>query len=132
MNETESDRNATIKTIKSALQRRSGKAWSVTGGRGTAYGWITINAPPKRCTAGYELKPGCSDIPENYVRIDDKYPEGNGYMTLPDREELKNLLGLDRMHDQGENVPASGDYRREYLARAEGKTPTVIAQPYWD
>ncbi len=131
-NETETDRNATIKAIKTALQRRSGKSWSVTGGRGTAYGWISINAPSKRCTAGYELKPNSVDIPENYVRIDDKYPEGNGYMTLADKEELKNLLGLDRMHDQGESIAASHEYRREYLDRAQGKTPTVIAQPYWD
>jgi hypothetical protein len=126
------DRDTTIKAIKTALQRRSGKAWSVTGGRGTAWGWITINAPPKRKTAGYELTPGCADIPENYARIDDKYPEGGGYMTLADKEELRDLLGLERMHDQGESVAASGDYYREYIARAEGKTPAVIAQPYWD
>lgn len=128
----EHDRNATIKAIKAALQKRSGKAWSVTGGRGTAWGWITIDAPPKRKTAGYDLKPDCPDIPENYVRNDSKYPDGGGYMTSADKEELRQLLGLERMHDQGESVGASTDYYREYLARARGETPAEIAQPYWD
>jgi hypothetical protein len=39
------DRNETIKTIRTALRRRSGKAWSVTGGRGTGWGWITSPHP---------------------------------------------------------------------------------------
>jgi hypothetical protein len=45
-----STRNETIKAIKTSLQARSGKPWSVTGGRGTAYGWLKIDAPPKRQT----------------------------------------------------------------------------------
>ena len=32
------DRKETIKRIKTALERRSGKKWSVTGGQGTAWG----------------------------------------------------------------------------------------------
>ena len=43
-------RSETIKAIKQALQKRSGKQWSVTGGKGTAYGWLSIDAPPKRRT----------------------------------------------------------------------------------
>lgn len=42
------DRDDAIRRIRQALRRRSGKAWSVTGGRGTAWGWITITAPPRR------------------------------------------------------------------------------------
>src|SRR2546423_1163620 len=53
------DRNGIIKEIKTALETRSGKKWSVTGGKGTAYGWITIDAPPARRTARYLVKPGC-------------------------------------------------------------------------
>jgi hypothetical protein len=44
------DRNDAIKRIKSALKKRSGKDWSVTGGKGTAWGWIEIDAPPRRRT----------------------------------------------------------------------------------
>ncbi len=44
------DRDEAIARIRTALKRRSGKAWSVTGGRGTAWGWITVEAPPARRT----------------------------------------------------------------------------------
>jgi hypothetical protein len=44
------DRDEAIKRIRAALKRRSGKAWSVTGDRGTAWGWIKIDAPPARRT----------------------------------------------------------------------------------
>ena len=127
------DRNDTIKAIKTALQRRSGKQWSVTGGRGTAWGWISITAPPARRTAGHELTPGAVDLPENYVVNDNLFPAGGASMTTADRKELGELLGLDRLsYDSGENVASQGNYYREYIDRAEGRTPSVIAQPYWD
>lgn len=44
------DRDVAIKRIKTALKKRSGKDWSVKGGRGTAWGWIKIDAPPRRKT----------------------------------------------------------------------------------
>ena len=54
-------------------------------------------------------------------------------MSLADRAELGKLLGLDGpVHFQGESIPASGDHRREYLDRAQGRTPAKIAQQYWD
>ena len=43
------NRNETIQQIRNALKTRSGKPWSVTGGRGTAWGWITVSSPPRRC-----------------------------------------------------------------------------------
>ena len=42
------DRNEVIKRIKAALKRKTGKTWSVTGGRGTGWGWITVQAPKSR------------------------------------------------------------------------------------
>lgn len=111
------DRTIAIKLIRDALRKRSGKAWSVTGGRGTAYGWITISAPPARCVY---------DSDGN--RTDSEF----GYMGRRDREELARLLGLDHVHMQGETVAASNDYRLEYIARARGQTPTVHGTQYWD
>jgi hypothetical protein len=102
------DRNDAIKLIRAALKRRSGKTWSVTGGRGTAWGWLTITSPPAR--------------------------RGEfGYMTDTDRAELGKLLGLDGpAHHQGVSIPAGSDYRREYVDRAHGLTPSIHGTPYWD
>lgn len=101
------DRNEAIARIKEALKRRSGKVWSVTGGSGTAHGWIKIMSPPKR-QVGY------------------------GYLSPEDAQELKTLLGLERMHQQGESIPASGAHRTEYVDRAEGRKPRRIGEQYWD
>ena len=124
------DRNEVIKAIKTALKQRSGKAWSVTGGRGTAWGWIKIDSPPARRTSGFRLKAGTLDLPENYEEYDTGQPDR--LMTPADRAELGKLLGLDRVHTQGVSIAASSEYYREYLDRANGRTPSKIAEPYWD
>lgn len=100
------DRDEAIAAIKKSLKERSGKSWSVTGGRGTGYGWIKIRS-----------------LPSKQIEF--------GYMTEEDRAELGALLGK-TVHQQGENIPASREYRQEYVDRAAGRTPSVIAQPYWD
>ena|SRR5688500_10955659 len=101
------DRNATIAVIKSALRERSGKVWSVKGGTGTAWGWITISAPPKRLN---------------------EY----GYMSADDCAELAALLSLPTVHFQGVSIPASSAYRAEHIARAKGQTPETFGTQYWD
>jgi len=96
------DRDQAITAIRAALKRRSGKSWSVRGGRGTTWGWITITAPPSRL-AGDE-------------------------MTTEDAAELADLLGLDldQAHLQGVLVPDSNQDRREYIGRAEGAAAHVV------
>lgn len=108
------DRNEAIKRIKAALQRRSGKTWGVTGGRGTAWGWITVQAPPRRRTSNFD-------------------GTASGDHTTPEeRAELATLLGLERIHPQGCSIAASSHYYREYVDRAEGREPSVRGEPYWD
>jgi hypothetical protein len=166
------DRDETIKRIRKALRARSGKDWSVTGGRGTAWGWITIDAPPRRRTWKYvQTKtpeppaPGAiyrgalGVTPGRYVEsgeftspADDPWArealeQGRdlvfqwevedpayefGHMSPADRAELASLLGLDHVHFQGCSIAVSSDYRQEYVARAEGKTPAVFGSQYWD
>jgi hypothetical protein len=56
-----------------------------------------------------------------------------GTMGPDDRMELGDLLGKDRaVYHQGESVPSGSNYYEEYVARAEGNTPTVYGKPYWD
>jgi hypothetical protein len=48
-------RKKAIADIKAALKARSRKEWSVTGGRGTAYSYITISSPPRRRIDGITM-----------------------------------------------------------------------------
>lgn len=110
MNETEitydTGIDATIARIRKALRERSGKPWSVKRGKGTSYSWLTIESPPSR--------------------------QVNGENTPEELAELAQLLGLPEVHFQGQSIPAGSNYRREYIDRAEGRTPSVIGEPYWD
>lgn len=103
----ENERDNAIARIRTALKNRTGRTWSVRGGRGTAWGWITITAPPKR--------------------------QGEyGYLSDEDRICLATALGLPVVHQQGVDIPGSSTYYIEYIDRAEGRTPTAIGTPYWD
>jgi hypothetical protein len=100
-------RDEAIRRIRTALKARTGRTWSVTGGRGTAWGWIRISAPPARLVGGA--------------------------MADDDRALLALTLGKpDGIPAQGESIPASAAYYREYVDRAEGRPPTVTGTPYWD
>jgi hypothetical protein len=133
---TRLDRDDAIKLIREALKRRSGKTWSVTGGRGTAWGWITIQAPPAR-RIGHKLNPEYGDVNVHRtdvpMYVDDPESEHRWYTSEADRRELGELLGLGRpAHHQGVSIPAASDYRRWYVAAALGKTPIGDPRPYWD
>ena len=106
------DRNEAITKIRQALKARSDKSWSVTGGRGTAWGWITVEAPPKRRTVNFDGTGPCDCT------------------TPEEREELAKLLDLCSVHQQGHSIPASTNHYREYVARAEGRTPEVYGKRY--
>jgi hypothetical protein len=113
------NRDEAIRRIREGLRARSGKAWSVRGGRGTGWGWIRISAQPNRRKFDW----------------DGRVLEEERFMRFPsadDRAELAKLLGLRDVHPQGERVPASADYYQEYVDRAEGREPTVRGKPYWD
>jgi hypothetical protein len=146
-------RDDAISAIRTALRKRSGKAWSVKGGRGTSSGWITISSPPRRlgcsrcheysaagrCRCGRDyLDPLPNDADGNLDRsgvcAEHACSENcySGYMTPEDRAELGELLGLADVHTQGVSIAAANDYYAEYVARAAGLTPAVVGTPYWD
>ncbi len=101
------DRATFIRVVRRDLQRRSGLQWSVKGGRGTAYGWVTISAPPSRLDPHGSMSPG-------------------------DQADLAKLLDLHNVSHQGASVPPQSDYRREYADRAAGRTPRILGVPQWD
>lgn len=141
------ERNEAIAAIRTALKARSGKAWSVTGGRGTAWGWITISVPPSRlgCDRKHEFTaPDYNDCGEcGGNRFVNGYADcpahvctdrcHRSYITPEECRELGALLGMtDPVHFQGVSIPADNAYRNEYVARAAGLTPAVVGTPYWD
>ncbi len=100
------DRNSTIKAIKAALKAR-GLTYSVTGGHGTTWGWITIDLMPK-------MKNKCLTYSE--------CREARGLMN-----EHFGLEGFQYI-----SIPPGNDYYREYMDRAAGREPKKLGVPYWD
>jgi hypothetical protein len=102
-------RDVAIARIKAALKRRSGRSWSVTGGTGTAWGWIRIKSMPKACGRF-------------------------GEMSAADITELATLLGVsENLVNGGFSVPASSDHRKQAIALATtGTTLGLKAEQYWD
>ena len=128
------DRDEAIARIRTALRRRSGVAWSVKGGRGTAWGWLRISAPPSRLGCGrfhsyvyggddcrdcdaqrFELYGGATEC-SAHACSDSCY---RAYLTPEDRATLAHLLGGERVHAQG--VVVSPDSREYYVRCAEGR-----------
>ncbi len=84
-------RSAVTRKMRQLLRKRSGKTWSVKGGRGTGWGWLTIAAPPSRMD--------------------------NWRMTEEDQAELSILLD-EKAHCQG--VSVSSDSWWHYLKACRG------------
>jgi len=118
------DRNEAIARIRKALKVRSGKAWSVTGSRGTAWGWINIDAPPARRTWHFETGPDGKRV-DNPKEINDP-SRTFGHMSPDDREELARLLDETTVHHQG--VSVSPDAREYYVLAAESTKIDVTAK----
>lgn len=118
-------RAVTIKRIRTALRKRSGKAWRVYGHTGTAYGWFSIKSPDARCVdQAYDYDRGGLYGPET--------PDPHGHMSEADRAELSELMGGIRVFSDGVSVASSHEYYAEHIDRAEGVEPCRIGTQYWD
>ena len=105
-NATHLDRDAAISRIRAALKSRSTQRWSVTGGSGTAWGWITVRAPPAR-RGEY------------------------GYTSDSDRVELAAMFGVP-VHEQGLQI--APEERGWYVAAIKtlGERIAEAAESGWD
>ena len=79
----------------------------------------------------HRLKHGAiNDYPESWEAYDTGKP--GGHITPKDQVILAELLGLQEVHHQGVDIPASNKYWQEYLDRANGIPLSVIGEMYWD
>jgi len=129
-------RDEAIKRIRAALKRKTGKTWSVTGGRGTSSGWITVQAPPKRRVRHEPI--GDIDDPEwlnapyrERVR-EEPLREGDDprgfYTPWAECDQLARAFKLDAVHGQG--ILISPDKTESYVMRAEtGNATKGTPQP---
>ncbi len=127
------DRNQIMKEMKKRLELRSGMKWSVRGGKGTAYGWLHISAPPSRKKYRHIDKVIGVNIRgrEIYEEVFDEAAE-YGSPGPVDRHILALLLNKDHRSNGDWGVPSSRAYYVEFLARCAGRIPSVNATPYWD
>ena len=110
------DRDDAIKRIRKALKKKTGKSWSVTGGRGTAWGWVTVSAPPLRRVWHNQIKPFDPSMPGSCWRetieeipiAKDDPKRAYGYTSLEDCREIAKAFGLTRrpdgVHHQGLSI----------------------------
>ena len=97
------ERDDAIARIKTALRAKTGKAWSVRGNTGTAWGWIDVLPLPK------------------------EQPE-KGQMSPEQARLLADAFGLDApVHYQGLSI--SPDERSVYVTRAERNVPRAVYAP---
>lgn len=97
-------RDEAIERIRAALKRRAGRSWSVRGGRGTAWSWIEVSAPPAR---------------RNEF----------GGISAEDANELSRIFGIGRHHFTGGCWSISREERERMVARAEGPNLEDLARP---
>ena len=113
------ERAEAAKRIRKALHELTGRHWSVSGHRGTAWGWLGITAPPKRQIAEFPGD-GKPEAPRG--------KQGWGYIGEADRVVLGSILvaagmelhrGQDedphRAHPQGHTISPDG---REFAVLA--------------
>lgn len=119
------ERKNAVRRIKAALKQKTGKTWSVHGDRGTAWGWITVEAPKSRRVAHKENpaykwsfpdEPPYGELP--YIECACDEDRGAWYTSNADCLLLQQAFGLSRKaHFQGLSI--SPDEREFYVLRAE-------------
>lgn len=92
------------KKIRELLNKRSDRSWTARNARGTAYGYLSVSAPPSRLRSEY------------------------GSMSLEDAIELAELWGSDRVNFQ--YISVSPDEHYHALRSARGDFPARWRELY--
>jgi hypothetical protein len=121
-------RSEVISTIRKALKERTGRPWSVKGGRGTGWGWIDVQAPPRR-RIGHVENPNFSpwDNPvgnteKPYLEVEPDEDHGAWYTSNEDQELLREALGVTNMVGP-QGLTVSPDSWEFYVDRAVNGPP---------
>ena len=116
------NRPDSIARIRAALKAKTGRNWSVSYGRGTASGWMRVQAQPRDRVCrddnpAYDWQNPKPEIPASLERKPE--PGEIGYYTsLSDCKIIAAAFGLNRpVHFQGLSI--SPDERGWYLAQVE-------------
>lgn len=94
--------------LKKALKVATGRAWSVRGSRGTAYGWLNVSAPKDREEGPY------------------------GYTSEEDRVLLREAFQTERIHHQGYMIPSSRGFYWQAAQAVTGRPITIHGVRDWD
>ena len=86
------DRAEACKRIKAGLRARTGRAWSVKGGRGTTWGWIYIQEPKSRTIDG-GMSPADQDALRDIFFEGDGHPQG---VMIPPSECERYVLAAEQ------------------------------------
>lgn len=107
-----------IKSIKVGLKKLTGRSWNVSGNRGTAYGYINIDAPKARRNF------------DSYGKLLEQV-DSYAYMGLEDRRALAQVFKCgDTVHFQG--MVCSPDEREFTVAAAEGRIKPCANGNGWE
>lgn len=122
------ERADAVKRLKKALRTITGKTWSVSGARGTAWGWIDIQAPKSR-RVGHTPNPAWKhwemDTQEPpFFENPDAPKDERWYTNLADEAVLRDIFDMTGFYiHQGMSVPP--DSREWYVLKAEEKAAAM-------
>lgn len=111
------------KELARRLRARLGIPVSVTCGSGTSRGWGHIRvANTRKKYRRAQVAPGVYE----WIRAGQEPGTGNPL------DMIRINAAMGHRSQQSIDIPSSTAYWVENLARAAGRTPSKIAQPYWD
>lgn len=102
------DTDESVKRIRAALKRKTGMAWSVRRGKGTAYCWLSVGAPPRRQVA-HDRNPAwnCWDMDSNEPPYFER-PKVKGdlvtHTSNTDAQILADIFGKSAHHCQDMSI----------------------------